>query len=269
MIAINDAWRVLVRSGQTGRLRRLVVRDGAHSSPVIPQPPPAAAGGRRHAWVAGVQAQVIRLSSLAGSSSVQTLLLRAPRAERAVYDALVEQIVRGPGTERPRLASGPLRAAGAAPLDLGVASTLVGIRALADGVRRQSSLGLSPELMMTAELLDRMWDVLAHELPITLSNALGWKSGCRQADRSSLIPSTMFAGMDIGVAIFPLTPPCSRLTWPVMPRTAASSPCGFPSTRTSRSAGRRRGVVEKVPHRCPTTTGVHTTSSSLSALRQQ
>ncbi len=175
MIAINDAWRVLSdparRADYDASLSTVSL-----APPIVPQPPPAAAGGRRQAWVAGVQAQVIRLSRLAGRSSVQTLLLRGPRAERAVYDAIVEEIVRGLSQEteaRVRAA----RAAGAAPLDLGVASTLVGIRALADGVRRQSSLGLSSELMMTAELLDRMWDVLAHELPITLSNSLGGNPG--------------------------------------------------------------------------------------------
>ena len=141
-----------------------------------PQPPPAAGGSRRQAWVAGVQMQVVRLSRLAGRSSAQALLLKGPRAERAVYDELVEQIVGGLAREteaRVRAA----RAAGAAPLDLGVASTLVGIRALADAVRRQSSLGVSPELLMTAELLDRMWDVLAHELPMTLTSALGGNPG--------------------------------------------------------------------------------------------
>ena len=171
MVAVNDAWRVLSDPGRRAEYDQSLTAVSV-ASPVTPQPPPAARGSRREAWVAGVQAQVVRLSRLAGRSSVQTLLLKSPRAERAVYEALVEQIVRGLAREteaRVRAA----RAAGAAPLDLGVASTLVGIRALADGVRRQSSLGISPELMMTAELLDRMWDVLAHELPITLTNALG------------------------------------------------------------------------------------------------
>ena len=171
MVAVNDAWRVLSdpsrRAEYDQSLATVLV-----APPPTQQPPPAARGSRRQAWVAGVQAQVVRLATLAGRSSVQTLLLKTPRAERAVYDALAEEIVQGLAREteaRVRAA----RAAGAAPLDLGVASTLVGIRALADGVRRQASLGVSPELMMTAELLDRMWDVLAHELPITLSNALG------------------------------------------------------------------------------------------------
>lgn len=180
MVAINDAWRVLSDPDRrTEYDRSLAAVDASPplaDRPSTPQPPPAARGSRRQMWVAGVQMQVVRLSRLAGRSSVQTLLLKGPRAERAVYDELVEQIVGGLAREteaRVRAA----RAAGAAPLDLGVASTLVGIRALADGVRRQASLGVSPELVMTAELLDRMWDVLAHELPMTLTTALGGNPG--------------------------------------------------------------------------------------------
>lgn len=185
MVAINDAWRVLSdvsrRAEYDQSLAAINLTTPPHSpctasQPSTPQPPPAAKGSRRQAWVAGVQMQVVRLSRLAGRSSVQTLLLKGPRAERAVYDEIVEQIVGGLAREteaRVRAA----RAAGAAPLDLGVASTLVGIRALADAVRRQASLGVSPELLMTAELLDRMWDVLAHELPMTLASALGGNPG--------------------------------------------------------------------------------------------
>lgn len=180
MVAINDAWRVLSdpsrRADYDESLDTVAVADVVISQPATPQPPPAAGGSRRQAWVAGVQMQVIRLSRLAGRSSVQTLLLKGPRAERAVYEEIVEQIVGGLAREteaRVRAA----RAAGAAPLDLGVASTLVGIRALADAVRRQASLGVNAELLMTAELLDRMWDVLAHELPMTLTSSLGGNPG--------------------------------------------------------------------------------------------
>lgn len=168
MAALNDAWRVLSDPSRREEY------DASITIPVVSptQPPPQSGRTRRNAWVAGVQAQVIRLSRLAGRSAVQTLLLRGHRAERAVYEQVVELIVDGLLQEteaRVRAA----RAAGAAPLDLGVASTLVGIRSLSDRVRRESSLGVTPELLMTAELLDRMWDILAHELPITLTTALG------------------------------------------------------------------------------------------------
>lgn len=137
-----------------------------------PVPPPSPRRSRRQAWVAGVQAQIRRLSTLAGRSATQTLLLKHPRGGREVYDELVDLIVGGllEDTE-PRVRAA--RAAGAAPLDLGVGATLVGIRTLADRVRRQATVATPVELVMTAELLDRMWDVLAHELPTTLEQALG------------------------------------------------------------------------------------------------
>ncbi len=65
------------------------------------------------------------------------------------------------------------RAAGTAPLDLGVASALIGLRSLADRLRRQSSLGISTDMVMAGHLLDRMWDVMAYELPTSLANRLG------------------------------------------------------------------------------------------------
>lgn len=137
------------------------------------QPAPSTSSlSRRQAWVVGVQAQVGRLASNAGKSATQTLLLRSPTQGRSAYETLVGLIVMDlmVDTEaRVRAA----RAAGAAPLDLGVAATLIGVRTLADRVRRQGSLGITDELLMTAELLDRMWDVLAHELPNSLETALG------------------------------------------------------------------------------------------------
>ena len=177
MAAVNEAWRVL--SNQTLRrnydetvlvqIRRPTVRRPAPRPPANPRPP---TGSRRQAWAAGVQAQMARLSRLAGRSATQTLLIRSPRAERSAYEVVVDELVRQLATDaenRVRAA----RAAGAAPLDLGVGATLVGIRLVADSIRRKSSLGVSTEDLMAAELLDRMWDVLAHELPAPLTTSLG------------------------------------------------------------------------------------------------
>ncbi len=188
MAQVNDAWRILSdpirrhRYDQTlaehqpsiaGNTR---VRTGpvprAQPPEFVPQPPPASARSRRNAWVAGVRAQIGRLATLAGRSATQTLLLSRPRATREIYDRLAGTIV----TELMRDTEPRVRAAragGTAPLDLGVAATLVGIRSLADQIRRDASHSVTPELLMTAELLDRMWDILAHELPSQLTEALG------------------------------------------------------------------------------------------------
>jgi hypothetical protein len=122
--------------------------------------------------VAGIQAQMARLSRQAGRSATQTLLIRRPRGPRSAYEVVVDWLV----VELTRDAESRVRAAraaGAAPLDLGVAATLVGIRTVADGIRRGAPLGITTETLMAAELLDRMWDVLAHELPVQLTSSLG------------------------------------------------------------------------------------------------
>lgn len=175
MARLNDAWRILSDPTQRNRYdQTLEAKADRIAEPEFftPQPPPASARVRRNAWVAGVRAQIGRLAGLAGRSATQTLLLHKPRAERSTYDRLTQTLVielMRDTESRVRSA----RAAGTAPLDLGVAATLVGIRSLADQIRRDASHSITPELLMTAELLDRMWDILAHELPSQLTAGLG------------------------------------------------------------------------------------------------
>ncbi len=173
MAKLNEAWRIL--SDPEARQRydlTLDLRSASAAAPSSPQPPPRAQWSRRQAWVIGIQAQMARLTRQAGRSAVQTLLIRAPRAERAHYEQLVERIVTNvmEDTEaRVRAA----RAAGAAPLDLASAASLIALRSLADRLRRESALGINADLIMTAELIDRMWDVMAHELTSQLAAGLG------------------------------------------------------------------------------------------------
>lgn len=151
---------------------------------VQPPPAPQAARSRREAWVLGVRAQIVHLSSRAGRSATQTLLLRNARAGRAEYDELVDELVQriAMDTEaRVRAA----RAAGAAPLDLGVGATLLGVRSVADQLRRSAAGHPTVIDVMEAELLDRMWDVLAHELPISLTSALGGNPGITRLLRAA------------------------------------------------------------------------------------
>lgn len=123
-------------------------------------------------WTAGFQAQIARLSRLSGRSSLQMALLKNPHGSRSDYEAVLEELIEelvSDTVSRLRAA----RAAGATPLDLGVATTLVGVRIASDRLRRKCSDGVTKSDAMTAQLLDRMWDVLAHELPMTLTVALG------------------------------------------------------------------------------------------------
>lgn len=175
MAEINEAWRVLSDVRLRARYDELMAEEAVRGLKVVvatPQPAPQTGQSRRRAWAAGVQGQIAKLARLAGRSATQGLLIRHPRGTRADYEVVVDQIVAGLVEDvEPRVRAA--RAAGAAPLDLAVAATLVGIRTLADRLRRDATLGLSPERLMTAEVLDRMWDILAHELPVTLTNALG------------------------------------------------------------------------------------------------
>ena len=171
MADINEAWRIL--SDVTKRRDYDATVTIVDDAPLIsPQPAPKTHMSRRRAWAASVQGQIAKLARLAGRSATQTLLIRHPRAPRSEYERLVAILVTGlcEDTEsRVRAA----RAAGAAPLDLGVGATLIGIRTLADRLRRDGPLELNDDVIMSAELLDRMWDILAHELPVQLSTALG------------------------------------------------------------------------------------------------
>ncbi|MDH3294131.1 MAG: J domain-containing protein [Acidimicrobiia bacterium] len=177
MAEINEAWRVLSDSNRREQYDRSVSPTTAAVTDIFIRPvrraAPAGSGtARRQAWIPGVQAQMARLARQAGRSATQTLLIRNARAPRHSYDRVVDELVTllsDDAESRIRAA----RAAGAAPLDLGVAATLVGVRSVADSVRRQASLAVTRELLMKAELLDRMWDVLAHELPAPLAVALG------------------------------------------------------------------------------------------------
>lgn len=171
MAQINEAWRVLSDPEQRRRYDERITIT-APPTVVAPQPAPQTGRSRRRAWAAGMQGSIAKLSRLAGRSATQSLLIRAPRAPRYEYERLVAALVEGlcEDTEsRVRAA----RAAGVTPLDLPVGATLVGIRTLADRLRRDASIDRSTDIVMTAELLDRMWDILAHELSVQLTTALG------------------------------------------------------------------------------------------------
>ena len=127
---------------------------------------------RKQAWFAGLRMQTIRLSSEAIRSAVQALAIRH-RRPRALYDVHVDQLVGALGRDiehRVRAA----REAGAAPLDLALAAALVGVRDEARHLHRRASVrGVDEALVLQAELVDRVWDHLAHGVTRELERALG------------------------------------------------------------------------------------------------
>ncbi len=172
MAKLNEAWRILSDPETRQRYDLTLDLRSSVSIPHSTQPPPRAQWSRRQAWVIGIQAQMARLTRQAGRSATQTLLVRVPRAQRDHYEALVERIVASVCEDtEPRVRAA--RAAGAAPLDLASAASLIALRSLADRLRRESALGVNADVIMTAELIDRMWDIMAHELTSQLAAGLG------------------------------------------------------------------------------------------------
>ena len=197
MVAINEAWEVLSDPG-----RRLAYdltidirpvpsgpgspgsngrrRDGAGptASEATTHPGPDVADPtvhmtRKEAWLGGVRVQMARLTAEAGRSTALALALRRRGRPRAVYDAQVDAIVAFVA-DRPQERTRVARLAGAAPLDLGLAAALVGLRAFALRLVGRAAVGyLSEAEQVQAEMVDRMWDTLAHGVPHELALALG------------------------------------------------------------------------------------------------
>ena len=191
MAELNEAWRVLsdpdrrrAYDATLGRAEAAAARSTgaprANPAPTFttrrPAPPPprtSSPGWRREAWLAGLQLQIRRLGTLAARSAVQTLAVRHPGVPRSDYEALVEPVVAHlllDTGERIRVA----REAGAAPLDLAIGAALLGLGSYAGRLEAEARrTGPLPHLVRSAEMVDRMWDTMAHEIPRPLEHALG------------------------------------------------------------------------------------------------
>lgn len=138
---------------------------------------------RKEAWLRGVGMRIRFLASYAGRSAVQTMLLRHPGTSRQSWEAIVPLIcdrLTADVGERVRQA----RAAGAAPLDLANAATLLALHDYGEELVALGALAahrlaghppkLAPEdLRCHGEMVDRMYDALAYELPRELVQQLG------------------------------------------------------------------------------------------------
>jgi len=199
MAAINEAWFILSDGPRRDRYDAARRRAGQTASPTIAserRPPPSAAAPqpgaeassehrpgpprftdirrRRQAWLGGLQLQIRRLGTQAGRSAVQTLLLKHHGAARHDYEDLVAPIV-GVLLEDTEARVRAARGAGAAPLDLANGAALIGLHRYADRllVAQARRLGDPASRIRTAQMLDRMWDTMAHEIPRELEVALG------------------------------------------------------------------------------------------------
>ncbi|MFT7648105.1 MAG: curved DNA-binding protein CbpA [Candidatus Poriferisodalaceae bacterium] len=188
MAAVNRAWAVL--SDPTRRASYdqslpspspAATAPGAQQGDVAPgsgfytarRTWASAPGSHKEAWFAGIRLQIMRLGSEAARSATQALALKRHGRARAVYDMHLDGLVQSLSQDTPervRLA----REAGAAPLDLGLASALVGLHELADEVERSAARsGITEHSVILAELIDKTWDNLAHGVSHEIEQALG------------------------------------------------------------------------------------------------
>jgi hypothetical protein len=184
MALVNEAWAVLSDPGSRASYD-LTLHPAAPSSgnghrggptvvvrPAAPRSAPQTIRvvGRKEAWLVSMRLQVRRLGTQAGRSAAQSLLLRHHGVARELYESEIAPIVEHLllDTEvRVREA----RIAGAAPLDLANGAALLGLWSLAR--RLVAERPPSDSTLRRAEMVDRMFDIVAHELPRGLVRALG------------------------------------------------------------------------------------------------
>ncbi len=192
MALLNEAWTTLSdpdRRADYDRIERVVpvfAAPAAGSPPTRPAPgpdrwdpsvfapAPRPRASRKDEWIGGVRHQVVRLAAEAGRSASLTLSMRRRGRPREVYEACLPGVVEHLGLDtetRVRRA----RALGVAPLDLWLVTALIGVRSLVAALAREVSLGVKADetVLATAEMLDRMWDTIGHEVRHDVASGLG------------------------------------------------------------------------------------------------
>ena len=123
-------------------------------------------------WLEGLRHQSIRLGREAARSATQALAIRH-KGSRATYEGLAKTVTDTFGDdieEKVRLA---LRA-GSAPLYLAFASAMIGTKNYCTKfLKRSAQDGVTQRTICKAQLLDRMWDNLAHGVSRDIEMRLG------------------------------------------------------------------------------------------------
>ena len=171
MRQINHAWFILSDPGRRAEYDR-ILKTVSPPEPTHPRFPPPQKLNRKAAWFAGIRLQTLRLGDEAARSATQALSNRH-QVPRAAYEELAPPILEVLG-ENIELRVQLSRKAGAAPLDLGLASALIGLNAYCiPFLRRSSEDGVRDEDVLCAQLIDRMWDNLAHGINRDVEIKLG------------------------------------------------------------------------------------------------
>ena len=171
MRQINHAWFILSDPGRRAEYDR-ILKTVSPPEPTHPRFPPPQKLNRKAAWFAGIRLQTLRLGDEAARSATQALSNRH-QVPRSAYEELAPPILEVLG-ENIELRVQLSRKAGAAPLDLGLASALIGLNAYCiPFLRRSSEEGVRDEDVLCAQLIDRMWDNLAHGINRDIEIKLG------------------------------------------------------------------------------------------------
>ena len=171
MRQINDAWYVLsdpARRSEYDQFLQKASLPRRERSQFSHAPKP----GRKAAWFNGLRLQTLRLGKEAANSATQALATRH-RVPRSTYGELSWSIAQTLGNDIERRVK-LSREAGAAPLDLGLAAALVGLTSYcAPFLRRSVADGVTQTDVRQAQLVDRMWDNLAHGINRDVEIKLG------------------------------------------------------------------------------------------------
>lgn len=171
MRQINEAWFVLSdpdrRSQYDQTLRKSSpVSNTQQSFSTRPKL------GKKAAWFAGIRLQTLRLGDEAARSAIQALSIRH-KTPQSTYKELAAPITQTLGRDTKKRVQ-QSRRAGAAPLDLALAAGLVGLNTYCTPfIRNSLRQGITEADVYRAQLIDRMWDNLAHGISREVEVRLG------------------------------------------------------------------------------------------------
>ena len=182
---VNRAWGVLSNPERRAAYDRSLPNRPSPPSPAAGRSTTASGHGsdagssrwstprRAEEWYAGIRLQVARVTAEAGHSAALALSLRRRGRRRNVYEAELSALmasVTGDIETKVRDARG----LGVSPLDLPLGAALLGLRSHARVLLRYQLAERPPlRVAVQAELVDRMWDNLAHGLSHEVEAALG------------------------------------------------------------------------------------------------
>ena len=172
MQQLNRAWFVLSDPDRRFKYDQSLKLPPT-SDPAQKQPPPR--GAHRNAkakWFESLRRQSTRLGFEAAQSATRALATRH-KCSQETYEKLAESIVRDLATDVQNKAQ-LARKAGSAPLDLALVVALLGIKQHCEQLFRACTANeVSQQDIREAQLLDRMWDNLAHGISRDIEMQLG------------------------------------------------------------------------------------------------